>query len=249
MVAGTGVVIPAFHEERMVGSVVRAVRQLGYSVIVVDDASTDATAAEAEIAGATVLTMPMRAGAWGAIQAGMRHALRLGWQRIITMDADGQHLPSSLTALIAAATHADVVIGSCPGRASRLRLWAWALFRALSGLQVTDITSGLRLYNRRAASMALRDKGILADYQDVDILLLLRNGGLHIVEVPVLMLPRTDGKSRIFCTWGRVALYMACTCLLALAGRGRACSPAGMAPCAGGRKSTRPRERASGSAA
>lgn len=219
MVVGTGVVIPAFNEERMVGSVVKAVRQLGYPVIVVDDGSSDDTAAVAGQAGAIVLSMPLQAGAWGAIQTGMRHALRLGWQRIITMDADGQHLPSSLEALVGAAHGSDVVIGACPGRASPLRLAAWGLFRLLSGLRITDITSGLRLYNRRAAAVVLRDKGILADYQDVDILLLLRSGGCEIVEQHVTMLPRADGKSRIFCTWGRVALYMVGTCLLALAGR------------------------------
>lgn len=227
MSVGTGIVIPAFNEAYMVGSVVRAVRQLGYPVIVVDDNSADATAAIAEQAGAMVLRMPVQAGAWGAIQAGLRHGLRLGWQKIITMDADGQHQASSLGAICKAAEHADIVIGACPARASRLRHWAWALFRALSGLDIVDITSGLRLYSRRAAVMALCPKGILADYQDVPIIVLLRRGGFHIVEQPVHMLPRADGKSRIFSTWGRVALYMGCTCLVALAERQGKCAPRG----------------------
>ena len=209
-----GVVIPAFNEEQLVAQVVHEVRGLGLPVIVVDDGSTDATAHRAEEAGAVVMSMPLRAGAWGASQAGLKLALQMGWQHVVTMDADGQHLADSLPALLAASQHSDVVIGACPQRASRLRHLAWGLFRSLSGLIVRDLTSGLRVYNRRAVRILLGATATMADYQDVAILLLLQANGLRLCEIPVPMRARADGKSRIFSSWGRVILYMLCTTLL-----------------------------------
>ena len=108
------VIIPAFNEESSVGAVVNSALSHFESVVVVDDASQDDTAAEAHSAGATVLRLPEQLGAWGATQTGMRYAVRKGFDIAVTMDADGQHDSSEIPNLIAPllAEEANVVIGA-----------------------------------------------------------------------------------------------------------------------------------------
>lgn len=213
-------VIPARNEAGTVGAVVAGVRAaLGCRVLVVDDASTDATAAEARMAGGEVLTLPLGLGAWGATQAGIRYARRNGYAGVITLDADGQHLPESLPSLFAAQAHdgANVVIGTCIERLSRAKRIAWRYLRLLTGLKLGDFTSGLRLYDRRAVEILAGPEASLLDYQDVGVLMLLSKHGLTIEETPAPMLPRRQGHSRVFASWWVVARYMLHTTVLCLA--------------------------------
>ncbi len=213
------VLIPARNEQSTVGAVVREVRdELGWDVVVVDDASTDRTAAEARAAGATVLPLALHLGSWGAIQAGIRYTLRHGYQWAITMDADGQHLAAAIGQLLPPllSGRADVVIGACTQRGSRARRFAWRFFRGLSGLGVEDLTSGFRAYNRAAiAALASRDATLLI-YQDIGVLILLRAVGLRIGEVAVPMRPRLAGHSRIFGSWFAVGSYLLHTGILCM---------------------------------
>ena len=215
----TIVVMPAYNESGVIGDLIREIRRLGHMVVVVDDASTDATVSEAKDAGARVLEMPIHLGAWPAMQAGLRLALRNGSRTVVTMDADGQHLPSSIANLCAGLESADVAIGSCPERVSRLRHLAWRLFRLITALPVRDVTSGFRAYNREAARHLLSAPGTLLDYQDMGVLLLLHGAGLRIHEVDVPMRRRLSGKSHLFSTWSEVWKYMAGTLLLCCAKR------------------------------
>lgn len=222
-------VIPARDESATVAAVVAGVREsLGCAVLVVDDASTDATAEIARAAGATALTLPLGLGAWGATQAGIRYARRNGFNGVITLDADGQHLPESLPALFAAQARAgaNVVIGTCVGRLSRAKRIAWRYLRALTGLGLTDFTSGLRLYDARAIEILAGPAASLLDYQDIGVLMLLAKNGLVIEETPVLMVPRREGHSRVFASWPVVALYMLHTTVLCVAQLGRRRGPA-----------------------
>ncbi|HJT98765.1 MAG TPA: glycosyltransferase family 2 protein [Rhodanobacteraceae bacterium] len=215
--------MPARDEAATVGGVVADVRRtLGCAVLVIDDASTDATAAVAEAAGATVLRLPLGLGAWGATQAGIRYARRTGYTEVITLDADGQHLPESLPELIAARTRtgADVVIGTCVGRLSRAKRIAWQYLRLLTGLRLTDFTSGLRLYDARAIDVLSGQEASLLDYQDVGVLMLLSRSGLRIAETPVAMALRRTGRSRVFASWRIVARYMMHTTVLCIAQTG-----------------------------
>lgn len=212
--------IPAYNEETTVGSIVSQVRQRwGLPVVVIDDCSTDATVRTARAAGATVLPLLVQLGAWGAIQTGLRYALRQGYQTAITLDADGQHEPESIGALLEplAGGLADVSIGAYPERASRARQVAWSYFRKLTGLKLEDVTSGFRAYNQAAMTVLASREASLLDYQDVGVLLILRRKGLHIVEVPVSMQPRVAGASRVFRSWWVVGKYMLHTSLLCLA--------------------------------
>jgi glycosyltransferase involved in cell wall biosynthesis len=165
-----------------------------------------------------VIAAPLWQGAWGAIQTGIRYAVRHGYSGVVTMDADGQHEPSYLPQLLEAAERgADVVIAACPGRGSRLRHVAWSYFRFLTGFRFEDLTSGFRFYNARACRLLASEEATLLDYQDVGVLLLLRSARLRIAEISVAMNPRRHGASRVFSSWWTVGVYMAETTLLCLA--------------------------------
>ena len=212
------VVIPALNEAECIGSVITQARaHEGVDVLVVDDGSSDDTAAVAFLNGAKVLRAPLWQGAWGATQTGMRYAVRHGYSAVVTMDADGQHEPVYLAELIAAGRDADVVIAACPGRGSRARRWAWAYFKFLTGFTLDDLTSGFRYYNERACRLLATEEATLLDYQDIGVLLLLRHANLKISEIPVAMNPRKSGASRVFSSWWAVGRYMAETSLLCLA--------------------------------
>ena len=212
--------IPAHDEAATVGAIVGQVRRLWRCpVVVIDDCSTDATAEVARAAGAIVLPLTLQLGAWGAIQTGLRYALRHGYRAAVTLDADGQHEPASIGALLQPlhAEQADVVIGAFPERASRARRLAWRYFRLLTGLKLEDITSGFRAYNHAAISVLAAPEASLLDYQDVGVLLILRRKGLRTVEVPAPMQTRAVGASRVFRSWWIVGIYMLQTSLLCLA--------------------------------
>ena len=214
------IVIPAYNEERTVGSVVAELRGLGLPVIVVNDASTDNTGNEARRAGACVVDLLVNLGAWGATQCGMRKALAQGYSTVVTCDADRQHDPRSVLELVAyqRTSQADLVIGSCIQRASGARKFAWQVFRYVTGLHVQDLTSGLRLYSSQALAVLSATAGTFMDYQDVGVLLLVRSRGLRIVETPVSMCQRQHGHSRIFRNWLVVLEYLVLTMLISIGG-------------------------------
>jgi hypothetical protein len=218
------VVIPAHNEAASIAGVLQDLaRHVRADRLVVSDASSDDTAAIARAEGAEAIELPQQIGAWGATQTGLRLAQRRGYGRVATVDGDGQHAASSLPGLLAAQleTGADVVIGTFPERLSGARRLAWVWFRALTGLGIEDLTSGLRLYGPRAIALLSRPEATLLDYQDVGVLLLLRKYGLTVHEVPVTMYPRNAGHSRVFGSWLTVARYMAQTTLLCIARIGR----------------------------
>ena len=182
------ILIPARNEASSIAQVIEDVRTtIDWEIFVVDDASTDDTRRIAERAGAKVLPLAARLGAWGATQAGLRHVLRRNYALALTM---------------------DVSIGACTERGSFSRRLAWRFFRLLTGLSIEDLTSGFRVYNGRAIALLSSREATLLDYQDIGVLTLLRTNGLCIQEVPVRMRPRTAGHSRVFNTWRAVIYYL-----------------------------------------
>ena len=211
------VIIPAFNEQASIGHVVTQVlAECSDRVLVVCDASLDETATIAAANGAHVLRMTSNLGAWTATQCGLRYALREGYTTVVTMDADGQHRPEDIQTLLAPvqAGEADVVIGSCTHRGSPLRHIAWRLIRKASGLRYDDLTSGFRAINQKGIEALCAQCATNFDYQDVGVLLLLEAAGCKLFEIPVQMLPRTAGKSRIFHSWLVVFRYMMETLVL-----------------------------------
>jgi glycosyltransferase involved in cell wall biosynthesis len=216
------IVIPALNEESTIGGVVGSLKLAGYQhILVVSDASDDQTAVTAERAGAIVVTLRERLGAWGATQTGMRYAIRKGFDNIVTMDADDQHPAEGVAPLLEMLQkgNANVVIGSCPKRGSSLRKAAWHWIRLASGVQLSDLTSGFRAYDRLAIRRAASWRGTLLEYQDVGVLLLLQRHQLKITDLPVAMKQRASGKSRIFYNWRVVAYYMLHTIILSASKR------------------------------
>lgn len=212
------IVIPARNEAATVGAVIGALREQGWHhVVVVDDQSADDTAAVARAAGAVVISPVLPMGAWGAMQTGIRYALKKGFHQVVTIDADGQHEPACIPKLLTAGRRHPVVIGAHPQRGSPARRIAWGYFRLITGFSIADLTSGFRCYNRAACEVLADEEATLLDYQDLGVLLLLRHAGLRIVEVPVEMYPRLTGPSRIFASWPKVARYMVESTLLCLA--------------------------------
>ena len=204
--------------------VVAQVRQHQHcEVLVVDDASTDNTAELASAAGAKVLKLGIRLGAWGASQAGLLWASRHGFRLVATLDADGQHDPRYLQSMLTTMREKDanVVIGACPARLSNAKKLAWRYFRLLTRLKVQDFTSGFRLYDAMAIKHLITGEATLLDYQDVGVLLLLRNKGARVMECSTPMDERMEGTSRVFKSWFVVARYMLQTTVLCIARLGR----------------------------
>lgn len=216
------ILIPAFNEAGVVAEVIGEVIELAsLPVVVIDDASTDRTAAEARRAGATVISLPLQLGAWGATQTGLRYARKEGFDIAITMDADGQHKASHIAELVDPVTRgeADVTIGACPSRGSLPRRFAWRLMKHASGLSMDDLTSGYRAYNAKAIKELAHRRATLLDYQDIGVLLLLLSKGARLKDVEVNMPRRRSGGSRVFYSWRMVAYYMIYTLTLGISKR------------------------------
>jgi glycosyltransferase involved in cell wall biosynthesis len=224
------VVIPARDEAASLGALLDQISHLpGVRVLVASDASSDDTADIARRAGALVADVPLQLGAWGMTQLGLRYAERHGFATVVTLDGDGQHDPRSVPQLLEQfrRRRPDVLIGTFPQRLSRSRKVAWTWFRAITGLEVEDLTSGFRVYGPRAIRLLASNEATLLDYQDVGVLLLMRRHGLRVEETAVTMFPRHDGRSRVFSSWLLVAHYMVQTTVLCLArvGRSRTTGP------------------------
>jgi glycosyltransferase involved in cell wall biosynthesis len=149
-------VIPCLNEEAAVGPVVAAVRRILPAVIVVDDGSSDQTAAIAAQAGADVLRHPGSRGKGAALQTGWQRARERGFAWALTMDGDGQHAPEDVPAFLQCAeqTGAQLVVGnrmSNPRHMPRIRrLTNWWMSRRISkaaGHLMPDTQCGFRLMN------------------------------------------------------------------------------------------------------
>ena len=216
------VVIPAFNESSHLGRVLeRLLQGASWDVVVVDDNSDDDTRQIAVEYGATLLPLAVRLGAWGATQTGIRYGIQNDYTIIVTMDADGQHHPRDIPDLLHAlqTENADVVVGSYPERGSVARHMAWKFFRMLSGVNLDDLTSGLKVYSKEAACHLAQADASIFDYQDLGVLLYLLRNKMQIIERDVHMSRREDGKSRIFNSWLLVGKYMVQTVILCLSMR------------------------------
>jgi glycosyltransferase involved in cell wall biosynthesis len=182
--------IPGYQEGPRIAAVVEAAR-VHLPVVVVDDGSTDDTAACAEAAGATVLRQIPNAGKGAALRAGFRRALGQGADAVVTLDADGQHDPAEIPRFLAAfeAGRPELVVGRRdfaempPVRRLSNTLGGW-VFSAAVGRRVADNQSGYRLIGRRLMT-ALLDSVESGFEFEVEMIARCIALGLPMTEVPI----------------------------------------------------------------
>ena len=199
-------IIPAFNEARNLPRVLDALRRDApdWDACVIDDGSTDGTAAVAAENGARVLRLPTNLGIGGAVQTGYLWARDHGYQLAAQIDGDGQHDPRFLAAAVKALAEADLVIGSrwldsggfrsTAVRRAGIRYLSWFL-RLRCGARVTDPTSGFRVTGRRA--IELFAEHYPSDYPEPEAIALATRCGLAVAEIPVVMQEREHGHSSI----------------------------------------------------
>jgi len=206
-------VVPAHDEEPRVAAVVQALVGQGLPVLVVDDGSSDRTGEAARAAGARVLSLRPNRGKGAALKAGFCVALDPGqaevdvdpplpvgvhWDAILTLDADGQHDPTEVPALIEAwrTTGADLVVGARdydrmpPVRWFTNTLSRWLFSRAL-GERIPDNQSGYRLRSRRVAEASLSspEQGFAFEVEEIALCV---GRGYKLAWVPVKTIYGTE---------------------------------------------------------
>jgi glycosyltransferase involved in cell wall biosynthesis len=175
-------------------------------VLVVDDGSTDETAAVARRAGAEVVQLPFNLGIGGAVQTGIEWARRRGCELAVQVDGDGQHDPRQIDRLLEPilAGRADVAVGTRfagdgtyrPTLARRIGIGVFAgLVSLIVRQRVTDTTSGFRAMNEHAIELFADEYPY--DYPEVEATVLIFRHRLRLVEVPVTMRQRETGRSSI----------------------------------------------------
>lgn len=223
------VVIPAWNEAESLPGVLTELRAAlpDVGVVVVNDGSSDATSAVARAHGVDVLDLPFNVGVGGAMRAGFRFALVNGYDVVVQVDADGQHDPRQVPALLARLAEADVVIGARFADVGDYavhgpRRWAMAvLSRVLSRMartRLTDTTSGFRASGPRAVrTFAVHYP---AEYlgDTVESLVMAVRQGLTVTQVGVAMRERSAGrpsqrpwKAAVYLLRACLALFIAVT--------------------------------------
>jgi glycosyltransferase involved in cell wall biosynthesis len=194
------IVIPAFNEGRTIGRVIGAAREQcpGAEVIVVDDASQDDTAEQAEAAGARVIRRPYNVGNGAGVKTGVRAA---GGDVIVVLDGDGQHDPADIPRLLAHIDRYDMVVATRPDRTSQQNVVRWLGNSALNifgsylvQMEMRDLTSGFRAIRRTALLDLLH---LLPNKfgWPVTTALAFATAGYHIRFEPIAMRKREAGTS------------------------------------------------------
>ena len=201
-------IVPAYNEAHSIAGVVAELRatQPELEIVVIDDGSTDETAAVARRAGAQVVQLPFNLGIGGAVQTGIEWARRRGCELAVQVDGDGQHDPREIDKLLEPilAGRSDVVVGTRfagegtyrPSVARRIGIGVFAgLVSLIVRQRVTDTTSGFRAMNERAIDLFAEEYPY--DYPEVEATVLIFRHRLRLVEVPVTMRQRAAGRSSI----------------------------------------------------
>jgi glycosyltransferase involved in cell wall biosynthesis len=202
------VIVPAFNEEASIGRVIGQVHEAvpHADIVVINDGSTDATALIADRCGAVVLDLPHNLGIGSAMQTGFMYARNNGYDIAVQVDGDGQHDTQEIPEIVGQllSSDADVVIGSryiedrgyitpWPRRIGIIILSE--IISLLVRKRITDPTSGFRALNRRTIHFCAHDYPF--DYPEPESVVLFKQAGIKVLEIPVTMNPRYGGQSSI----------------------------------------------------
>ncbi len=211
------VAIPAWNEEGSIAEVITKVREHrpDVDILVVDDGSTDRTAAIARETGAKVVSLPFNVGVGGAMRTAFLFGQRHGYLAVAQVDADGQHDPADLDRILKGLESADIVVGTRFHADSMYfvggpRRWAMVLLsKALSRMnrgQISDPTSGFRSAGPKAIELFASEYP--ADYlgDTVGSLAIAIRQGMVVHETPVTMYFRQSGRPSKNALWS--ALYL-----------------------------------------
>jgi glycosyltransferase involved in cell wall biosynthesis len=206
----TIVIIPAYNEQNRIADVVNSVVNNfpQTHVLVINDASQDCTVEEALKEGAEIISHPVNLGYGSSIETGYLYALRRGYDIVVQMDGDGQHVASEINKILVPVQsgEADLAIGSRYMGDNAVNIYKTSFLRRLgqiffglvlrliSGKKFTDPTSGFMCLNRKCLNLFLQST-FPDDFPDADVLLIAYYAGITMKEVPVTMKNRSSGKS------------------------------------------------------
>lgn len=193
-------VIPAYRAAPWVAEVVCGTREQLEVVLVVDDGSDDDTAAEARAAGAELLSHPSNLGKAAALRTAFVELFRRGVDAVVTLDADGQHLPSEIPKLLVAHRQGgDLVLGSrdhlsagMSGLRRRSNRLSSAAISWAAGTRLADVQTGFRLYTRQVLSSTGFEGHRFA--AESAVVVRAARLGFRVVSVPI-ELGYADGRS------------------------------------------------------
>jgi len=206
-VPGKGlIVIPAFNEAESIAGVVDEIRAEGLEldIVVVDDGSSDRTVQVLGNLSVQTLSHPINLGYGVAVQTGMLYAVRNGYDFLVLMDGDGQHVPGEIRKLLAGLdSGADIVIGSRLLAGSRsysvpiFRRAAIGFFsflaKVLGRVDIMDVTSGFQAMRRDVFSFLAKEYPV--DFPDAEVVIMLGLKRFTVAEVPAQFRPRERGRS------------------------------------------------------
>lgn len=195
-------VIPAYNEEKSIVKTVEKFKQVcpEYDYIIVNDGSADGTINICRTHNYNYLDLPMNLGLAGAFQTGMKYAYQKGYDCAVQFDADGQHNPQYISAMVNEIKEGkDIVIGSrfvsekkpFSARMIGSRVISTAI-KLTTGRRIKDPTSGMRMYNKNM----IREFAHNLNYgPEPDTISYLLKNGASISEIQVTMNDRTEGTS------------------------------------------------------
>ena len=190
--ASVAAVIPAYLEEKHIADVVRRTLQQLDHVVVVDDGSSDATAKNGRDAGAEVIVHEHNLGKGESIKSGFRHWLERGFEYVVILDGDGQHLPEEIDRFLAVASPAtaQLVVGTRMNDVREMPFVRRAVNRYMSlkisrlcGQGIPDTQCGFRMVHRSIIPDLLGGTERF-DYE-TEMLILASWAGCHIASVPI----------------------------------------------------------------
>ena len=193
--------MPAYNEEKYIGSVILQARQFADEVVVVDDGSSDHTAQVARLAGATVIQHERNSGYGATVQTVLAEAKKRNPDVLVLLDADGQHNPEEISSLVNAIYDgSDVAIGSRKKKSEDIP--AYRKFgqniisyftRVLSRSTLSDTESGFRAFSRKAINvLEPKERGMAISAETISE---ATAKGLKIAEVPISAIYTRDGST------------------------------------------------------